>query len=369
MLSCRDTGSAQNILPVIKELRVRNEVRLKVIAQEPGSSYLTGHGIDVFTLKSKPIASPCSDGRVSLLQEVQEHFASASPDATLTCLSGPGLGVDEALQAVADGVPSFTLQSADGWVATGFGSKALTYFVPNDRAAERTRAQGVVNVVLTGYPKYESYLERTVGNSDLECLRSYHSADNSRKRRFVFCGQPLADFSGYRPCVRGVLKRLASQDNVEIYYRPHPKEDSHWVAGLLSECDMAGQPILLDPEPQVERSLLHSDVVLSCYSTCLQDLLYLQSSIDFPIGVGLAVLWQADLNETVQRNYGQEYPAFIGAGLNIVVHEESQLDEALVAALELKRSGRLCTLARQRITRFERPSAKVADYVMKALRK
>lgn len=354
LITGRDPGPAQNLIPVIKELQKQSFIDILILAQNPAANMFIQHGLFVKKLNSEPLDSKDSPRKDALFHEVQKHIHNFQPNAILTGLSGPGVGVDEAAQYLADGIPTYSIQDADGWVTEGFGKTSEIYFVSSEHAANITRTQGVEAIVV-GIPKYEEQWEALQKKVNISAVRDYHVSKRERIK-CVFYGQPLTHLPGYQQTLDNALKTVLQHPDCDFYFRPHPKEPKDWIHS---------KSIPIDTSSSIEESILHSDISLTCNSNCLQDLLYLQADLDFGIGVGIYLLWEPDICQYMLDNSGQHYPWFLEAGLSFWCQSKESLRDMLQDAISDKKSQMLKHRIKEKIRTKEKPSIKIVDFILK----
>ena len=141
-------------MPILKAAKDVDALMVEVAAQPPASAIFAGHGFDVRPLDLPPAASAESTAAQRLRSAAAALIQSVRPDAILTGLSGPDLGIDEALLAEAPNSRTYSVQDYQGWVVPGFGRPARTYIVTDRVSADIALARGVSRVIVSGYLSY-----------------------------------------------------------------------------------------------------------------------------------------------------------------------------------------------------------------------
>lgn len=317
LLSCRDPGAAGHMAVLAPRLGQRFDVTL--LAQPPANRLLTASGIEHHAF------IPQGEG-ARLLDAARARLDAIRPQAILTGVSGPGVGLDEALLAVGrNRVACLTLQ--DWWADLNMGMKAPPdVLLVRDQLAARLTIERFPHLNLcwhaVGLPKYA-----VLDGVDVVGLRRRARADLglAEKRPVVgFFGQPLLDDDGYRQTLVA-LGRGAGKRPFTLILRPHPKEDAQASARLIAP---DGIDDGADPWPL----LAACDLVTSGFSTSIQDAVALWARAREPMGAALYILPPA-LGRTYRRLSGlsglflaeagivglcgdlDELPAMIGAGL------------------------------------------------------
>jgi hypothetical protein len=307
LVSVRDTGAAAHLTEIIPALRDAPDMAVTLVAQEPALSLLRQRGCAPEAVHAEAIAD-CGDSNVSQLRQAARQLVEAiQPDALLVGLSGPGLGIDEALLAETPGVPSYALQDYPGWVVEGFGVKPGTYFVTDQRAAEMTERQlSGCHTVIVGSAKHAAY-----SRIDPLALRKASRIKSEANGPLVcFYGQPVWFLPGYTQALSSLACALAQIGISEINYRPHPKETANNREQTTLAFSAAGVALRNDPNETAEQSLCAADLVVTCFSSCGADQIYLQKRAPAPLGSVLYLFTEPDLRRHHAEHAGSDIPPF-----------------------------------------------------------
>ena len=88
LISARDPGAAHSLLPVIRKALADERFDVSIAA--------SGAAAEIFSRAGIPFHR-CGAAAEALLAEADEALRRCSPDAVLVGLSGPDVGIDEAL--------------------------------------------------------------------------------------------------------------------------------------------------------------------------------------------------------------------------------------------------------------------------------
>ncbi len=334
LISARDPGAARNIACVIEAFKRHSSIEVQVAVQDSAVKIFESLGIACSALHCPSLKEASDPGASQLLAETNKILRSARPNAVLTGLSGPGIGIDEALLQLCEGIPTFSLQDSEGWVVRGFGRTAQTYFVASERAAKLTRQQGEIHTIVSGLPAYEMVARSMPHPID------FSRGEAQGAKRMTFYGQPLWDFPGYLATLKSFHNGVRELKRpLKVAFRPHPKESIDQQKKVLNLFEDLGDQFSIDQETSVEASLLRTDVAVSCFSNCLVDAVYLQayrSDLYLPIGVYL--LEDPSLRELLLSGSGGEMPWNLQSGLSLMSSHQDQTASIFGVALSEKLS-------------------------------
>ncbi len=307
LISARDTGAAAHIAEIAPALRTAGSVEVVLVADEPALSLLKRCGLSPLPFTAHAIADKDSPGTDALRNAARQLIAAHRPDALLVGLSGPGIGLDEALVAEADGLPCYAVQDYPGWVVDGFGVKPDTYFVTDKLAADMTlkRLDGGKTVVI-GSAKHAAY-----ARLDPLALRQAGRARlGSNGPHIGFYGQPAWFLPGYVRAVTSFARAVADMRGADLFYRPHPKETADERARMAAILAAAGLKPRFDPNDAVEQSICAADLVVTCFSSCGADHIHLQKRSPEPLGTVLYLFTEPDIQAHHARHAGSDVPPF-----------------------------------------------------------
>jgi len=333
LLSARDPGAARTIAPIVTAASARPEFQVMVAAQGTAVEIFAGLGIPTVAFEAPELDSPSAPGRDRLLAAAAELLARCEPDVIATGLSGPGIGIDEALIALAGGRPTYSVQDSRGWVTAGFGRPAGTYFVADAEAVEATRRNaapfGGVRPIIVGSLKHALY-----AGLDPSALRRQGRSALGDQPSVAFYGQPAWGWAGYRRSLETIAWAMAiTPPGPQLVYRPHPKETTRQRADTLAVLERARARVLVDPNADVETSLCAVDLALTCFSACGEDLIHLQRRSTEPLGAVVYVLTEPDLRATLAADTGSPLPWPARRGLARVVTENHPLPAVIAEAI------------------------------------
>jgi hypothetical protein len=167
LVSARDTGAARHFAEIVPYLRGMPDITVQLVADQPAWSVLDAAGLAPLQFSEPAIEDAGSAHADRLRRAARDLLAASRPDAVLVGLSGPRIGLDEALLAEAGTTPTYALQDYPGWIVEGFGARAATYFVLDDAAAALTHHRlGKARTVIAGSAKHATY-----NDIDIEALR------------------------------------------------------------------------------------------------------------------------------------------------------------------------------------------------------
>lgn len=283
LISARDLGAAAGIAEVLAELERDGRMEVLLVAMEPAFSYLRRRGHASRACDAAPVVKGDGPDAMALVGDARTVIADAQPAAILVGLSGVGAGIDEALLAAADRIPTFALQDFCGDVNLTLGVAAGTYLVADDEAAALTRSIAAAATVVVGAPKYAAF-----GQS-----RPIELRHSTRERLgvatgqaiFGFFGQPLGELADYPALPAALAAAVAALDDGSVLlYRPHPKEPEALRAAVRTGLDASGLEWHEDVSPDASSAIAACDVVSSAFSTCGVDYLYLNRESPMPLG-------------------------------------------------------------------------------------
>lgn len=273
VLSAANPGAAFLIQTTLDVLARSPEIDVVgVLVQPPADGILSQRcadlGIPCIGIDVPRIGGDDESGQRVLLERLTELALPLMPDAVITGLSGPDIGVDEGLVQLArlKGWLTYSVQDGPGWVVPGLAGPAATYFVQNAAHVRQTGcAPGVRRAISVGALKLLSY-----------SVEAKACAARAPKRSGAsFLGQPLWHLSGYEQALVGLANALAEAGMGPLVYRPHPLEDPEAFARVASD-----RLLREDNAVPYEGTLLSRSVLASCFSTGLQDATQLAALVD-----------------------------------------------------------------------------------------
>lgn len=290
VLSAANPGAAFLIRTTLDVLARSPEIDVVgVLVQPPADGILSQScadlGIPCMEIDVPRIASGDEAGQRVLSERLSELAMPLMPDAVITGLSGPDIGVDEGLVHLArlKGWLAYSVQDGPGWVVPGLAGPAPNYFVQNAAHVRQTEcAPGVSRAISVGALKLLSYSVEAKACAARAPERSGAS----------FLGQPLWHLSGYEQALVGLADALAEAGMGPLVYRPHPLEDPEAFA-----CVSSDRLVREDRAVPYEETLLSRSVLASCFSTGLQDAAQLAALVDRPSPRLMYCLDQEDIRD------------------------------------------------------------------------
>lgn len=292
VLSAANPGAASMIRVALNDLVMQPGIEVvAVVTQPPATDLLqpvcSKHGVLSLAAVAGRYIPPNDKAEEALLCNVEDLVLPLAPDAVLTGLSGPDVGVDEVLLYLAhrEGWATYSIQDAPGWVVPGISGPATTYFVQDLAHARQTETvPGVRRAVPVGTLKLLAVSEAAFSRA----------AATRSGPGVMFIGQPLWYLPGYVRTLTWFAKAVTRADLGPLYYRAHPLEDTCTLASLS---DIA---IQLDDSASYEEALMKCEIVASCFSTGLQDAAQLAQLTGRRCPQLIYCLDQSDIRETFE---------------------------------------------------------------------
>lgn len=375
IVTARDPASAHALLPLIPSL---NQVySLVAVLQEPALSLLAD---ELAGVNNQAIAFPIIEDFASGIDEAQSWLLTKKWKqplrtqndfeqrvyAVLTGISGPGFGVDEMMLAAANGmkIPTFSIQSAWGTINQETGVMPQTALVLDDAAIDINKQHyPSMKSIAVGSLQHAKYAELSPSG-----IRDLHRARFIEEKDQVligFYGQPIAELDAYQQTVEDFCIELKRwQKPFKILYRPHPKEavsleqNSTWNRLRKHFPD-----VILDPFQEVTTSLCCVDLVVSAFSTCCFDGLYLNELEDKPFNASVFLWFNKDLIQWATNCSDTKDLHLVKENLVLAVDNNNELLDVLETGLNKTQRFLLWQNARERL-----PSARHAvSLVLKVL--
>jgi hypothetical protein len=362
LVSARDPGAAFHLCEVVRYARDVGGIEVTLVAATPALIIFERAGFDVRHSIANSTADPMGGAGRALIAEAERLLIDLKPDALLVGLSGPDCGIDEALIACANGIPTYALQDFWGDVNPGFGKTPGTYFVLDEEAAALTRARVNAKIIVTGSARHNA------------TVRLDHAQLRSRTRALwgvpeaepvlAYFGQPLWHLTGYGTTLAKTAAAFSRiRPGANIRYRPHPKEGAPERARALDFLAASGVAVAADTSSSAEGSLCASDLCCTCFSSCGLDHVYLNRSASAPLGGMLFLLFEPD----VQRYYLEfsrldDLP-LSRMGLTRTVRQHEALDDAVREALNDQWRTHVWQRARATVGEPSDASARIVETV------
>ncbi len=258
-------------------------------------------------------------------------------DAVLCGISGPDLGVDEATLAVAQqlGIESYALQSFWGDVNQLSGVVPKHAFVLDDEAVRITEQR---------YPQIRSVPIGSIKHADFKAydagaLRALHRPGLLSSGETVivgFYGQPILEVQGYFATLEALARQLREwRREFKLIYRPHPKESEELRTKTWQLFEQAvGDRLQWDSATDIVQSLCVADLVVSVFSTCGFDNLYLNEMAEQPFNSSVYLWFDADMIAWWQDYSGLTQMPLLSEGLLLSVDKEEEILPVFEAGLK-----------------------------------
>lgn len=294
LLSAATPGAAALILVALKHLVTDERIHLTgVISQQAAvqvlESFCEEQNIPFFSLPNIrwPSVQELTDTNTTI--EIEKIITRLAPNAVLTGLSGPDLGIDEWLIDFARKCNwlTYSLQDAPGWVVNGISGPASTYFVQSKQHISQTlRAPSVYRAISVGPLKSLAF----------DALTEKINTPRIKHQKILFLGQPLWHIPGYLKTLTQFLESIKKTNYGSVIYRPHPLENDVLIKKFL------GTNLSVESELTYEKSLISYTTIASCFSTGLQDAVYLTQQLKLNPPKLIYCLYQKDIREFFIRN-------------------------------------------------------------------
>lgn len=294
LITARDPATAGAIRPLIDSISSDSRFQAEIVAENPAFKLLLPNAEE----RNIPISLfPQCLNKQEMVAYCRELISGKKPDAVLTGISGPDVGVDEGvLTALGEfSVPSYSIQSYWGDINETLTGRPQTIFVIDDYAAKVTRKRCQAEIVITGALKYADF-----GKKDPLTIRKQFSDAVVRtpdEKLLGFFGQPLSAIKGYYKTIEK-LARIINEIEIKcrIVYRPHPKETEKNRCEILSLFQANGLRVILDENEDVLPALCGVDIVISAFSTCGYDAIYLNRLSPQPLNTTLFLTFDQQLS-------------------------------------------------------------------------
>lgn len=333
LVTARDPGAAGHIAAIVRRLRQDANLEVHLVTSGPAHDLLEQSlgEHQVLQLPDGRDHLQQTESSAPLLEATAGILAECRPQAVLTSVSSLGVGIDEAVIALAE-VPSFTFQDFWGDANPGLGRLASTYFVLDGMAAALTKKRwDIQNVAVTGPVKYALY-ERL----DPLALRSearHRAGITARESLIGWFGQS-PDIPGHERLFQSLVEVLSTrQPRPRLLLRAHPKF-SQARQDNLSLARQAGLQVFdATGIDSTEPWLAACDLVVTPFSLCGQDHAYLCRQSALPMGNLLYLMTEPDTQDFMLKETGLEAMPPTRQGVGHWLTDRSQLARALEDAL------------------------------------
>ncbi len=328
LLTARDPATAYAFKTLISSALEDGRFEIQVIAQSPAYEVFSNVFSDQLKVLEQftPVAS-----QKEMTAQARDIYQRLNPDIVLTGISGPDIGVDEAMlcAATSNSAGPYALQSYWGDLNESLNGRPGTVFVLDAYAANLTKQRVTVNTLVVGSIKHEGY-----EYLDIDQLQSnFRNAVDVGGTNLVltFCGQPLQEVRGYYETIEKFSDALGDMLNSDaiVVYRPHPKEPSRMRDWTKQKLGAVKARFLVNEESSIEEVLAGSDIVVSAFSTCGYDLQQLIRVSKKPLAVPLYLMFNPELASWYKQYTGLESIPMCTGSMAIDVRNYDELPASL----------------------------------------
>jgi hypothetical protein len=306
LISARDPGAAHNIAVIARSAQSDSRFDVTVVGDGPGYSILRDAGLPAIEAGIGNIDPRLKDDLARGVRSAVELIDRFRPDAMLTGLSGPDIGIDETLLVARGKLQAYSLQDFWGHVNCAIAARADLYFVADEEAAAQSERLHGVKTMVSGSPKFATY---EVHDPDMahRTARQCLAVEGNRPLVCIF-GQALSTIRPVAWQSTMVAFVRAVEDILEdpvILYRPHPREEAQGVRKTLDALSEVAGGVAVIPEESTETWLAACDVMGTCYSNCGYDLAFLNRFSNRPLGVLIYMNYEPEI-----RNFYRQVANF-----------------------------------------------------------
>lgn len=348
LITARDPATAVSWQILVPYLLQHPHFQIKLLLQAPAveillkslklNSSLDGQNIDIESFEPQ-------ENLEEKMHEVKIVFQEFQPEVVLTGISGPDIGVDEAALKVAEEhhIPSYALQSFWGDINQATGALPNTAFVLDDEAKYITaqryptiRSVPIGSIKHVDFKHYDSLSIRNLKRPGLVDLKNGEVLVS-------FYGQPILDIKGYFATIEALVRQLKQwQRPFKLMYRPHPKESDELKNKTWNLFQQAfADKVCWDETGNLVESLCVSDLVVSVFSTCGFDSLYLNEMAVKAFSSSVYLWFDSDLISWWQDYSGLQEMPLISEDLLLLVDKEEAMLEVFEQGLKPEVQERL----------------------------
>ncbi|WP_135081525.1 hypothetical protein [Terasakiella sp. SH-1] len=327
LLSARDTAAAQ-IVCILKPLFDKEKwCQTILIAGSPADKIFISHKIDF-------ISCPQWKHETEALAYCEKIIQKFTPDAILTGSSGPGFGVDEYLIFCAN-VPSFTIQDFWGFLNPYSGQYADTYFVLDKYAEKQTKSVLRHKKVLPiGSVKHSSIVTRDWVSIRTAKRRAIKLSSNL-DLLIGFFDQPLKLDEGYKTLCSDFAASITQlEQSFKLLLRFHPGTPRQTRNVVYDIFRRKGVEIILDNnESNVYETISACDIVVSSFSTCNLDNIYMNASSSAPLGVSVYLFYNEEIRNSFEKHHATKMLPSFSHNEAYVIYKKSEILQTIHKAI------------------------------------
>lgn len=288
LLTARDPATALSLIRVIPQLKKQHWLCLTIACQEPAASLFKQQGIEPDVI--------CSNYQTAK-STIAALLADKVFDAVFTGISGPDKGIDELTltEAANKSIKRYALQSMWGDFNKNIKIYPNTLFVLDHFASELNQQlhPDIINVEV-GSIKHSHLDQEPIIDFRIAFREELQVVNDTKVLGFY--GQPLAQIDGYKNTIKLLVNALQQwPKDFVLFYRPHPKEPQSLRSYTNKLFESLHCPYFIDNENNVFKSLAGADVVLSAFSTCAIDALYMNQELNQAINSSVYLWYDKEL--------------------------------------------------------------------------
>jgi len=341
LITARDPATAVSLEKLLAKLLQQTGFHCRLLCQQPAYDILSCYRtklemVEVYDLNEDFLS---------------QQFIGFQPDAVLTGISGPDTGVDEAtLQlAKASQIPSFALQNFWGDINQSSQAIPNTAFVLDDEAVKITeKLYPAIHCIPIGSIKHIDYHQY---NSLVKRKEIRAKLGFQNQIIIGFYGQPILEVAGYFKTLEVFARQLKTWHKpFQLIYRPHPKESAELKQKTMQLFQNAfKEQVCFDKAVLIQDSLVACDLVVSAFSTCGFDNLYLNEMAEKAFNSSVYLWFEPELIQWWQDYSHLKQMPLISEDLLLAVDKEDSLLEILEQGLLKEVQQRLRKNAQQHL--------------------
>ncbi len=329
-VTARDPATAVSFQILLPKLAQNSNFELCVLAQEPAATILAEVDYAISTFSAL-------DSFEQIQHKVKKIINEFQPDAVLTGISGPDAGIDEAALKIAEfqGIQSYALQSFWGDINQLSGAVPNHAFVLDDEAQRLTNLRyKEVRCIPIGSIKHADF-----DRYDVLALREKSRQNVDDDEVIIgFYGQPILEIKGYFETLEAMVRQLKTWPRrFKLIYRPHPKESQILFDKTRQLFENAfADAVEIDEQADIVNSLVKADLVVSVFSTCGFDNLYLNEISSTAFNASVYLWFDSCMIQWWKDYSGLENMPLISEGLLLSVDKESEMLDIFEQGLKLE---------------------------------
>lgn len=326
--SC-DVGSSKQNLALVKDLlEIEPQSRVIFVTEGPSSRELNNVVLDD-RVKHFDVSGQSLDAQELFIRDTLERFR---PHFGLLGLSVDNSRIDEiSLKIFKElGLASAVIQDYWGYLGKFNNGFSPDFFFVMDQVAKDLTSESIknANVIISGSPKHSQYKYL------LGYWREKNSLHLTSRQGILFVAQPR-HIPGIRYNFGCFCTALAPiSESVRLRVRLHPADLSagREFLQIMSEAGIRGE--IETSSGDLETELMHSDVVVTCFSTAGIDHNYLQLYSAEPLGRLIYLNFGSELQNFMKKTIGRPFVPGTITGLGVSCTTQEELTLALTQSPE-----------------------------------